>query len=196
MRQPHDRRQQEAVLDATPRRQRADGLVPLLPVRVAHQPGHLRLPHPARRGARRRRAQAACRDRPEAARDRRRRRGRDRAMAGRIAAPQGPAAADRPPPGQVPRAAAGEAKSGERLRAEGLALAEERLKVEEELRDADWRAEHYASAAERRRTRIAALDMLVSNWDGMELAERQQPLRELVDQVRVGQGEVQLVLRP
>ena len=39
----------------------------------------------------------------------------------------------------------------------GLALAEERLKVEEELRDAEWRAEHYASAAERRRTRNAAL---------------------------------------
>src|SRR5688572_3531937 len=93
-------------------------------------------------------------------------------------------------------AAAGEKKSGDRLRAEGMQLAEERLRVEDELRDAEWRAEHYASAAERRRTRIAALDMLVSRWDDLELAERQQPLRELVDQVRVGQGEVQLVLRP
>ena len=93
-------------------------------------------------------------------------------------------------------AAAGEKKSGDRLRAEGMQLAEERLKVEEELRDAEWRAEHYASTAERRRTRIAALDMLVSRWEDLELTERQQPLRELVDQVRVGQGEVQLVLRP
>ena len=44
-------------------------------------------------------------------------------------------------------------------------LAEERLKVEEELRDAEWRAEHYSSAAERRRTRNAALDLLVSEWE-------------------------------
>ena len=85
-------------------------------------------------------------------------------------------------------AAAGEKKSGDRLRAEGMQLAEERLKVEEELRDAEWRAEHYASTAERRRTRIAALDMLVSRWEDLELTERQQPLRELVDQVRVGRG--------
>jgi site-specific DNA recombinase len=98
--------------------------------------------------------------------------------------------------GKFLEAAAGEKKSGDRLRAEGMSLAEERLRVEDELRDAEWRAEHYASAAERRRTRIAALDMLVSNWEGMDLAERQQPLRELVDQVRVGSGEVQLVLRP
>jgi site-specific DNA recombinase len=93
-------------------------------------------------------------------------------------------------------AASGETKSGERLRAQGMQLAEERLRVEDELRDAEWRAEHYASAAERRRTRNAALEMLVSRWDDLELAERQQPLRELVDQVRVGDGEVQLVLRP
>jgi hypothetical protein len=38
--------------------------------------------------------------------------------------------------------------------------------------------------------------MLVSRWDELDLAERQQPLRELVDQVRAGNGEVQLVLRP
>jgi len=32
--------------------------------------------------------------------------------------------------------------------------------------------------------RKAALDMLVSRWEELEMTERQQPLRELVDQVR------------
>ena len=84
----------------------------------------------------------------------------------------------------------------ESLRAMGLPLAEERLRVEEELRDSDWRAEHYASTAERRRTRNAALEMLVARWETLPLEERQQLLRELVDQVRVGTDGVQLVLRP
>ena len=98
--------------------------------------------------------------------------------------------------GKFLETAAADRKSGERLRVDAMSLAEERLKAEEELRDAEWRAEHYASTAERRRTRIAALDLLVSRWEQKGLAERQQLLRELVDQVRAGHGEVQLVLRP
>ena len=82
------------------------------------------------------------------------------------------------------------------LRTNGLALAEERLKVEEELRDAEWRSEHYASAAERRRTRNAALDLLVAEWDTLSLTDKQQLLRELIDQVRVGENGVRLALRP
>ncbi len=82
------------------------------------------------------------------------------------------------------------------LRTNGLALAEERLKVEEELRDAEWRAEHYASAAERRRTRNAALDLLVAEWGTLSLTDKQQLLRELIDQVRVGENGVRLALRP
>ena len=93
-------------------------------------------------------------------------------------------------------AAATEAISSERLRSNGLALAEERLKVEEELRDAEWRTEHYASAAERRRTRIAALEVLVSQWESLPLNDKQQLLREMIDQVRVGEGGARIVLRP
>ena len=98
--------------------------------------------------------------------------------------------------GRQLEAAATAAQGAEKLRAQGLPLAEERLRVEEELRDAEWRAEHYASAAERRRMRNAALDLLVSQWETLSLVERQQLLRELVDQVRVGGGEVSLSLRP
>jgi hypothetical protein len=93
-------------------------------------------------------------------------------------------------------AAAGDTISSERLRSNGLALAEERLKVEEELRDAEWRAEHYASAAERRRTRNAALQLLVSEWETLPLNDKQQLLREMIDQVRVGEGGARIVLRP
>jgi site-specific DNA recombinase len=84
----------------------------------------------------------------------------------------------------------------DRLRSNGLALAEERLKVEEELRDSEWRAEHYASAAERRRTRNAALQVLVSEWETLDLTDKQQLLRELIDQVRVGPDGPHIVLRP
>jgi site-specific DNA recombinase len=89
-----------------------------------------------------------------------------------------------------------DAANSDRLRTNGQALAEERLQVEEELRDAEWRAEHYASAAERRRTRNAALEMLVSDWAGLPLDDKRRLLREIVDQVRVGPAGVQLVLRP
>ncbi len=90
----------------------------------------------------------------------------------------------------------GDTIDGARLRKNGLALAEERLKIEEELRDAEWRAEHYASAAERRRTRIAALQLLVSEWDELELNDKQQLLREMIDQVPVGKDGPRIVLRP
>ncbi|HLF80067.1 MAG TPA: recombinase family protein [Dehalococcoidia bacterium] len=96
---------------------------------------------------------------------------------------------------QIEAAASGEL-SADKLRSNGLSLADERMRVEEELHDAEWRAEHYASAAERRRTRSAALEMLVSQWETLGLPERQQLLREIVDQVRVGEDGARIVARP
>jgi site-specific DNA recombinase len=93
-------------------------------------------------------------------------------------------------------AAAHDGANSDRLRSKGQSLAEERLHVEEELRDAEWRAEHYASAAERRRTRNAALQLLVSEWETLDLNDKQQLLRELIDQVRVGPNGPHIVLRP
>lgn len=86
--------------------------------------------------------------------------------------------------------------ANDHFKAQGLELAEERLKVEEEMRDAEWRSLHYASAAERRRTRSAALDLLVAEWETLSLPERQQLLKELVENVRVTDEEVSLTLRP
>ena len=82
------------------------------------------------------------------------------------------------------------------VRSQGLDLAEERLKVEEELRDAEWRAENYSSVTERRRTRNAALDLLVAEWETLSLVERQQLLRELVENIHVTDEEVRIDLRP
>ena len=88
-------------------------------------------------------------------------------------------------------------KSGrEKLRQQGAIVAEERLKLEEELRDAQWRAEHYSSSAERRRTRNAALDLAVNQWDTLALTEKQQLLKELVDHIRVLDDDIEVVLRP
>ena len=93
-------------------------------------------------------------------------------------------------------AAANDSANSDRLRTKGQSLAEERLRIEEDLRDAEWRAEHYASAAERRRTRNAALELLVQDWEDLPMDDKQRLLRELIDQVRVGSDGVQLILRP
>lgn len=82
------------------------------------------------------------------------------------------------------------------LRHQGMAMADERLKIEEELRDAHWRSENYSSEAERRRTRNAAQDVLVNRWDDLPMPDRQQLLRELVDYVKVGDEGIELVLKP
>ncbi len=93
-------------------------------------------------------------------------------------------------------AAAKEEISRDDLRSQGLPLAEERMRADEELQDAEWRAGHYASAAERRRTCNAALDMLVSGWETLSIAERQLLLRELVDRVVVTDADAQVALKP
>jgi DNA invertase Pin-like site-specific DNA recombinase len=98
--------------------------------------------------------------------------------------------------GRYQQQAAAAGVSNDHIKAQGLQLAEERLKVEEELRDSEWRTEHYASAAERRRTRSAALDLLVTEWETLSLPERQQLLKEFIENVRVTDDEVSLTLRP
>ena len=122
-------------------------------MRIAHQSGHLRLITPtAPRSSRTRcRARSAEIDPRQYGRRRRRRRGY-RAMAGRVEAAQGPPAPDRPPHQQSskPRRATRIAATGCGHRACRWPRSALRSKTTNE---ADWRAEHYASAAERRRAR-------------------------------------------
>jgi hypothetical protein len=92
--------------------------------------------------------------------------------------------------------AASEKLTRDKLRTERLHVAEERLKLEEELRDARWRAEHYDSATERRRTRQAVLNLIVGKWEDLGLAEKQQLLREIIDHISVTDTEIDVVLRP
>jgi len=98
--------------------------------------------------------------------------------------------------GRSLEAAASGRLSRDALRADGLALAEEHMKAEDELHDAEWRAEHYASAVERRRTRGAALDIVVGQWGTLDLPDKQQFLRELIDHVEVSDDDVRVILKP
>ncbi|HXH23580.1 MAG TPA: hypothetical protein VNN10_16305, partial [Dehalococcoidia bacterium] len=98
--------------------------------------------------------------------------------------------------GKTMEAVASARMSREKLRTQGLALAQERLKTEEDLRNAEWRAEHYASAAERRKQRSAAIDKIASRWESLSMEERQDLLREVLDRVVVTDDEVRPVLRP
>jgi len=84
----------------------------------------------------------------------------------------------------------------EKLRSDGLALAEEHLRVEDDLRQAEWRTEHYASSAERRRARQDAVAKLVDRWADLPLPERQQLLREVIDRIVVSDDSLKIALRP
>jgi hypothetical protein len=86
--------------------------------------------------------------------------------------------------------------SAEKLRSQGLALAQERLKAEDDLRSVKRRAETYATAAERRRARDRALRRLVDQWELLPLADKRDLLHEVVDQVVVSDDAVHVVLRP
>lgn len=98
--------------------------------------------------------------------------------------------------GRVMEDAAGAKITREKLRSQGMALAEERLRLEDEIRAVEWRAEHYASAAERRKARNSALESLVSRWESLPITEHQELLREVVDQVVVSSDDLKVVLRP
>jgi site-specific DNA recombinase len=86
--------------------------------------------------------------------------------------------------------------STEGLRSRGLRLAEERLRLEEEVRSAERRAAGFSSAAGRKRAKAAALDRLKGGWETLPFAEKQGLLRELVERVVVGDDEVRLALLP
>jgi len=98
--------------------------------------------------------------------------------------------------GKSVEAASAARLSREKLRNQGLALGQERLKVEDDLRNAEWRAENYATATERRKARADALARLVGKWEILPIGERQDLLREVVDRVMVSDDEVRTVLRP
>ncbi len=86
--------------------------------------------------------------------------------------------------------------SREKLRAQGMLLAQERLKAEDDLRAAEHRSEGYATASERRKARAATLTRLVVSWEVLLITERQELLREVVDRVVVSDDEVRTVMRP
>lgn len=92
--------------------------------------------------------------------------------------------------------AAKEKLSREELRGRGLNLALERMRTEGELADAERRADTYTSAAERRRARNAARERLVSRWRDLDLAERRDLLRSLLDRVVVADDGIRLSLKP
>ena len=98
--------------------------------------------------------------------------------------------------GKSVEAASAARLSREKLRNQGLTLGQERLKVEDDLRNAEWRAENYATATERRKARADALARLVGKWEILPIGERQNLLREVVDRVMVSDDEVRTVLRP
>ena len=98
--------------------------------------------------------------------------------------------------GKIVEAASAARLSREKLRNQGLALGQERLKVEDDLRNAEWRAENYATATERRKARADAFARLVGKWEILPIGERQNLLREVVDRVMVSDDEVRTVLRP
>ncbi len=98
--------------------------------------------------------------------------------------------------GRSLEAAAAAHISREKLRSQGIALAQDRLKAEDDLRAALWRADNYATASERRRARGEALSRLVSRWEGMPVPECQELLREVVDSIIVSDDVIRTNLRP
>jgi site-specific DNA recombinase len=86
--------------------------------------------------------------------------------------------------------------SKDKVKSQGMALAQERLKAEDDMRVAQWRAGNFASAGERRRARADALARLTSKWETLPLTECQDLLREVVDRVVVSDDSVEAILRP
>lgn len=84
----------------------------------------------------------------------------------------------------------------ERLRNLSMAVAAERLSLEETLEDTERRTRQHASASERRRRREWARERLFSEWHGLSFAERQELLRQVVERIVVTDDEVRTYLRP
>lgn len=86
--------------------------------------------------------------------------------------------------------------SREKLRALSLEAAGERLTVEEQLIEAERRAEQQASLAARRKGQELALAKLIDSWEDMEFNSRRQALRDVVDRVVVKDDGIKVMLRP
>jgi site-specific DNA recombinase len=84
----------------------------------------------------------------------------------------------------------------ERLRNLSMAVAAERLSLEEALEETERRARQHASATERRRQREWARQRLFSEWNDLTFAERQELLRQVVERIVVTDDEVHTYLRP
>jgi hypothetical protein len=98
--------------------------------------------------------------------------------------------------GRSLEAASGAKISREKLLSDGLALAEERLRIEADLRLAEWRTGHYTSSAERRRARQDAVTRLIDRWESLPINDRQELLREVVDRIVVSDDGTKVLLRP
>ncbi len=84
----------------------------------------------------------------------------------------------------------------EKMRSHSVDIARQQLEVEERLAGLDRRSREQADAAERRRLQERARAHLLDTWDALPLTEKQDLLREVVDQVVVTDDAVTVLLRP
>ena len=86
--------------------------------------------------------------------------------------------------------------SREQLHKGSIATTSNRLRLEEQLEEIDRKLREQADESERRRHRQRTLAELLDGWDALGVNEKQSLLRELVDQVVVGDDGMQLALHP
>jgi site-specific DNA recombinase len=86
--------------------------------------------------------------------------------------------------------------SKEKMRALSLELASGRLEVEEQLAEAEHRAQERASLAARHRAQEQTLVRLIDSWDSLEFDRRRSMLREVIDRIIVKDDGVKVLLRP
>jgi hypothetical protein len=86
--------------------------------------------------------------------------------------------------------------SRERLHSLNMAVAADRLALEETLEETERRARQHATASERRRQREWARERLFNEWGNLSFAECQELLRQVVERVVVTDDEVRTYLRP
>jgi DNA invertase Pin-like site-specific DNA recombinase len=86
--------------------------------------------------------------------------------------------------------------SREQLHKLNVATASTRLQLEEELEEIERKLREQADASELSRRRQRALASLLDGWTTLAFADKQSPLRELVDRVVVRDDGIQVLLRP
>jgi len=84
----------------------------------------------------------------------------------------------------------------EQLHKQSIATTSNRLRLEEQLEEIERKLQEQAGESERRRNRQRTLAELLDGWDTLGVNEKQSLLRELVDQVVVGDDGMQLALHP